>query len=482
MADTYRPETWPIRVGGRMEAFRPSAGSDAKVINSAWEARAKEWAFYEQTLAGGPGYVVDHLFTHARELGEDFAKRQERAYFKNRCRPILKAKNAAIYQRGVTRRLEGQDEAIARIVRNVDGRGTHADQFFQGVQYLTMAMGVSFVLVHPARDVRSRAALIDAPPPMELVHPMRVVNWQLAIDGWLDWALICRPHVMRAPWQAEESSKTFELWTREAVTVYDHEGRQIGEEVPHGATMNGNPITPLVPFFNGAAGQDLGGESELADIAYLNRSILNKSSLLDEILYRQTFAQPVVEGQELGGTLPHIGGIGNLLVLYGQARFRYESPPPANAQMLLDTIRDDEESIRAQSLMDGGGASQQGSGIALSYRHRDLNSDLSEKASAMQDGEGRAFGLVLSRIFDPVPPISIEYAKSFEVRTVSDDLDEATRMLDLGMGPTFEAEVKMDLAERKLRRRAPQVLGTIKKELEEQPARGGFPAQAEEAA
>ena len=477
MADTYRPETWPIRAGARMEAFRPKAGGETETINSAWEARAKKWAFFEQTLEGGESYVQDHLFTHARELGEDFAKRQERAYFKNRCRPILKAKNAAIYQRGVTRRLDGQDDAMAKIVRNVDGLGSHADQFFQGVQYLTMAMGVSFVLVHPATDIRSRAALLDAPPRMESVHPLRVVNWQLAQDGTLEWALICRPQVIRAPWQAEEHHKTFELWTRETWTVYDHEGRQIGEEMPHGFE-----ITPLIPFFNGAAGADLAGESELADIAYVNRAVFNKSSLLDEILYRQTFAQPVVEGQTIGGTLPHIGGIGNLLVLYDQGRFRYESPTPANAQVLSETVRDDEESIRGQANMEGQASTQQGSGVALSYRHRDLNSDLAEKASAMQDGEMRVFGLVLSSIFDPAPPIAIEYAKSFEVRTISDDLDEATRMLDLGMGPTFEAEIKMDLAERKLRRRAPQVLGTIKEELEEQPARGGFPAQTEEAA
>ena len=242
------------------------------------------------------------------------------------------------------------------------------------------------------------AALADAPAcaccnPASLARfrvPDRsfpLLDWSIGPDGLFDFVKFLGENVdtRESFHQEEKRLKQYHVWTRTDYTSYRTDGKKVVEiDGPHPNPLG---IVPIVTVRNPEG-------SMLSDAAYLNRGIFNWSSLLDEILYRQTFAQLVLPGEELDEVK-----LGTATALNHDPEAKnmpaYIAPPNGPAEILMKQIEAGAETVRAMILFK---AQRDGlvaeSGISKAYDFVQLNHTL---VSAGLFSESRLF---------PGPPAS----------------------------------------------------------------------------
>ena len=401
------------------------------------------WAGYR----GGRAFLsAENLFSHRLENAEDHGRRLRRAYYLNYCQPVVDTYTAYLFRQPPEVLPAGP---VADLLADADRMGNGLIALMKRAATLSSIFGFVLLGVDRPRtegEYKTRAEELAAGVNdyLVLVCPPDVLNWACGPDGKLQWVLLREREtdpVLKGTQIDAEPRETLRLWTADKWLDLTPEGEVQAE--------GGNPFgrVPFTAVKHRDVEPGIVGESLLVNIAYVNREIFNLTSMLQEILARQTFSQLVAEGsaEEYGeaGDIKKLGTSSIFLYPEGRQAPQYISPDAGQANLLIEQIdRMIDEVYRLASLTRGSVREADAqSGISKAYDFLDTNQALSDKAGNLATGFETALNLAR-----PEWQGKIRFPRDFGVEDAAELATITERVLGLGVGEKFRQQLLAKLA------------------------------------
>jgi hypothetical protein len=420
-------------------------------------ARKAMWRQYQDLYAGGEKLrlnAADYLTRRQREPQQVYYERLSRVFYENYIGSIVDWYAATLMRREPMLQFEGTDEGAKNfysvLTEDCDLRGTTLTEFFRKQFVQTLVCGSSYTVVDFPRangraltraeedaSGRSRAYLVD-------YSPEEVINWNYDPSGALDWVVI-RTSCLRQSKVTDPKWETETRWLyydRENFQVY----RKAGEGVPVELIDEGrHGLAALrrVPVFQTKVSEGLWLVNKAA---LLQLEHFNKSNALSWALTMGLFAMPVVysdrEWSEMVGESYYIQlGSGD--------RFGWTEPEGKVYQIAADNlVRLKDEIYRVCYLMSQAGSanSWQQSGLSKQRDFTVTNEVLKAYGDTVKDAMKQVLRAIAAARQDPVS-IEVTGLDEFDIEDFSNELDDAKKLLELGIGSeTLKKQVFKKLA------------------------------------
>lgn len=448
-----------------------------------YEKYVDDWELYQSAAEGGKEFINDtNLFSHRLEDAEDFESRLDRAHFLNFCDTIPSMYNSYIFKEGVER--PGNSE-LEQFRTNVDGKGTNISEFIKNAGYWASVYGAVHILVNQpvlTKTPKSRADQKENGqyPYASIIFPTQLKDWSLDRQGNFNWVIIettyyddIDPNVER------EESQHYMLITKDRWEIQDEDGEPV--KFSDGAPNNGPNDLGIIPIYTiyNKRGTDKVGKSLLKDIVYINRSIFNWGSCIDEQIERQTFSQLVVpddgsmaEKEESGESdiLREIG-TSSLWTFPFDARHppAFISPDVANIETIWKQIVDHIKEIFRLSGLQGGTSDlyTSKSGRQSQYSFIGVNSALAEKSASYQEAENQISKLALMHLgSDPTSFQEVKYPSTFDIQALADEIDSIFSIMERNFSVRLNKELQKNVARKALPHATQKVLIEVEQEIE----------------
>lgn len=422
------------------------------------------------------GYITGNLFQHPKERSDDYNERVRMSFYYNFCAPIIDIYTNHLFKEAVIEDFGSIESTIDEIRDNIDQKESSIEEFRHELAEMSQIYGHVFVLIDSPsmaeEFVLTRQDQIDMRvfPYATIYSPQHILNWSLDKFGNPYWVIIREYKDTNIdPFKYDPKIQvdyTYKLWTRNEWYQFDREYRQIATGV------HGLGFVPLVCVYGKKSKTSISylGVSDLADISFINRDIYNSCSELKQILRDQTFAFLAIQGSADEYNELSVGTSKALLYPENRNAPQYVSPPPVNAQTYFDHIDRQIRKIFQLAKLEGGSAKQEQtatvqSGVSKAWDFNETNSALSDKAKSMEDGEykiWKVFAAWEGKEFDG----KIQYPNEFSTQSIMDDLSELEKEQRLGLGATFELEVKKAIQKKKFPRASEEDLEKMENEAE----------------
>lgn len=437
----------------------------------------KIYAFFEQSYTGGREYMEggkNNLFKHTFEDEQGHKDRLERAYYYNYCAPIVNTYNSFIYGQEVQRDYGtlAENALFQMFLKNADKQGNGYEEVCRTASKWASVTGIQYWLIDkPAESGNTLKDEIDKElyPYIIRLSPRSVLDWGLDHYGNPLWIKVKEDAEDRETF-TEKAKKVerYRIWYRDHWELYEVELSSGGGSRAIKADEGEHPVgeVPIVPVVH-VSEQPMSGLSLIEDIAYVNRAIYNWCSLLDEILYRQTFSQLVMPEDPKSPISDQALGTARGLGFPPEARHapHFISPDASQATVISEQIKDGVEEIyRLASLEGGSGVEKDASGISKAYDFTLTNNTLVSKAINMEDAETRALRIWAKWEGINEPNISVAYEREYDIIRLADELANAIQAKTMKISPTFDKELKKRIANRMI----PRLPDKVKKQIEQE--------------
>lgn len=411
------------------------------------------WEFLHDSYKGGKAYKEgDSLIKHSRETKSNYKRRKDLSSYTNVVAPVVDVYTSYLYSNPINRKFDvpqTYDEVLKTINKNVNLNDDSIDEFMQKVSRWTMVYGRILVIVDAPNfeGVISLQAAIDNGllPYATIYPPTSVLNWKLSRPG------SGKRHLEMLLLKEGDDDTTgeeyYKLWT---TTEWFLISKNKGElKLIDNGVNKLNTIPAVSITYKDGFSDDLGdGESLIGDISYLAKRIYNLDSNAYEIIEQSAY--PILEIPYRAGDSEDITiGVGNALpydINHPEARAAWLEPPHTSLNEILQWRN--QVFIDVQTLSHTLGASvdkTSESGVALEARLMSLHSTLGAMAVKLQKAEERIYNLIFSYLGIP-SGAEVIYPKSFSVRDLSSDLDNAIKAKMLINSPTFNEKVEESMA------------------------------------
>ena len=402
---------------------------------------------YRDLYSGGEqfrAHASEYLVQRSKEAPGVYQERLAHVFYENYAGSIIDWYAATLMRREPVLQLDGKTESSAnfydRFVHDCDLRGTSLTEFFRQRMAQALVYGKSYIAIEfPAVSAgartraeedlqgRSRAYLID-------YSPEDIINWSYDDTGRLEWAVI-RTESLR---QARVTDST---WRKERRWIYyDRQNFQIYSQ--EGGYGGGGPITLQSEGKHGLARQ---GRVPLIEIriseglwlmnkaALLQLEHFNKSNALAWGLTMGLFAQPVVYSDK---PFNQIMGESYYIQLGPEDKFGWTEPAGHIFQIASDNLsRLKEEIYRVCYLMNQAGGVQTSTLQSGLSKQRDFGVT-HEILRSYGDTVKESMRQVLEQInFARQDGLRVDVSglDEFDIGDFSVELDDAKRLLDLGI-------------------------------------------------
>lgn len=437
-----------------------------------------DWQFFSESTKGGRQYLeAGHLFSHRLESqDDDFPDRKKRAYYLNFCDGVLSTYTNYIMKEKIDR---VEDTNLEKLRNNVSNHGDSIDDFMRKVAYQSGIYGHVHIFVNmkddPYTTLKTKADEEVEQPYFRIIQPTKVKDWSVGSDGKLNWILIEDEEYNDADPKLERFVyKIFILLERDKWSVEDEDG----ELIRSGSNDLGE--VPIVTCYHKDIDLDMIGESQIKDIAYINRTIFNWCSCIDEMIERQTFSQLVVpddgtlaEEEETGDPLRKIG-TSSMWTFPSDSSHppSFIAPETANLEtiwrMVIAHIR---EIHRLAGLT---GASEdlytpQRSGKSQQYSFINISSTLAAKATNLERTENELNRLSYKWMGKNPDDIQrVVYPTQFDIEALEAALESTFLIVEREISERLNKELLKKLSRKAL----PLVSDEIKKEISDEIEKG----------
>jgi hypothetical protein len=426
-------------------------------------ARKAMWKLYNDLYAGGEQLrtnASEYLVRRHKEPSEVYQERLERIFYENYIGSIIDWYAATLMHREPMLQFEGNDDAAKSFYSvlsdNCDLKGTNLCEFFRKRLAETLVCGSSYVVVDFPRlggeeglapltraeedaSGRSRAYLVE-------YGPDEVINWNYDATGGLEWAVI-RTSCL------QQSKVTDSKWERETRWIYyDRENYQIFRKTREdGPTelldegRHGLASLRRVPVFQMkvTAGLWLMNKAALLQLEHFN-----KSNALSWALTMGLFATPVVysdrEWQQIVGESYYIQ-------LGTNDRFGWTEPEGKVYQIAADNLVSLKDEIYRVCYLMNQAANASGGSLHQSALSKQLDFSTTEEVlraygDAVKETMKQVLWAIAAARQDDVS-IDVSGMDEFDIDDLSTELDDAKKLLDLGIGSeTLKKQVFKKLA------------------------------------
>lgn len=404
-----------------------------------------ETARTESRFTWQSGSSNTYLHKHLREGLNSWKERQQRAHHIPLFKPTVNIFAAAVLKTGPD--VQNADPSWERYYADVDMDGTDISLNRREVLSLALVFG----RMHSITDMTSSDRPLQTMRQQRdsgvraysaNVCPFDLTNWSTDDKGRFQWVQIREDMPdTRYPGDAwPEQKSRYRIWYPGHWELWQPTETR-GEYGKWSVVARGEHPCQEVPLSTcwarfGSKGM-LGVESPLCDVADVDRAVYNKFSLLDELLYKQTFSIFAV-GRREGSPFTDIE-VGAGMGMYYDAEAGppvYVSPDAAQVLALWSIIKETISLIKTASEAGRGLAEQSieaRSAAAIGAEYGDRNNVMAELAEGMEQFEAARNRQVAAWGKTPTVP-TVSYSRRFDLRSINQQLTDLVQVKNLEVG------------------------------------------------
>ena len=407
------------------------------------------WEYFIRSYNGGFDYQVgQYLNRYNLELDNEFNQRLLNTPCDNHCRNIIQIYSSFLFRVKPTREFGDMENepSLDSFLRDTDLDGNSFDTVVKQAQNYASIYGHCLLILDKPKVVTQTKAdelQQDIRPYLSIVTPENIMDWNYKreINGKysLDYLKI-REEVDR------DGGTYFRMWFPDRIdTVYlDSSGAE-----PRIIDTAENQIgkIPAVILYNAKSHKRGIGQSDLTDIADLQKAIYNEFSEIEQLI-RLTNHPSLVKTPSVNAS----AGAGAVIEMPEEIEPNLKpyllQPSGQNLQAIMDSITKKVESINriAHTGAVRTTKTQVSSGIALQTEFELLNARLSEKADNLQLAEEQLFKLYAdfqNTKFEG----EINYPETFNIRDFASDLMFYQQAKAINVkSPTLVKEIDKEIA------------------------------------
>jgi hypothetical protein len=407
------------------------------------------WEYYIRSFNGGYDYMVgQYLNRYNLELDNEFNQRLANTPCDNHCKNIIQIYSSFLFRVKPSRDFGAMadEPSLESFLKDTDLDGNSFDSVIKQAQNYASIYGHCFMILDKPKVVtntRAEELQQDIRPYLSIITPENVLDWNFKreLNGkyTLDYLKI-REEVDR------DGGTYMRLWYLDRVdTVYMQDDRTEPVVIDTAENLIGK--IPAVILYNAKSHKRGIGQSDLVDIADLQKSIYNELSEIEQLI-RLTNHPSLVKTPGVNAS----AGAGAIIEMPEEMEPNLKpyllQPSGQNLQAIMDSIN---SKVNAINRIAHTGAvrttkQQVSSGIALQTEFEMLNARLSEKADNLQIAEEQLFRLY-AQYQDATFDGEINYPDSFNIRDYAADLVYYQQAKAMNLeSPTFAKEVDKEIA------------------------------------
>ena len=405
------------------------------------------WEYYIRSYNGGYDYTVgQYLNRYNLELDNEFNQRLGNTPCDNHCKNIIQIYSSFLFRVKPSRNFGSMinEPSLESFLKDADLEGNNFNSVIKQAQNYASIYGHCFMILDkPNIQARTRADELNQEirPYLSLVTPENVLDWNFKreVNGkyYLDYLKI-REEVDK------DGGSYFRIWYPDRIdTLYQKD--QLEPQVIDTADNLIGKI-PAVILYNSKSHKKGIGQSDLQDIADLQKSIYNELSEIEQLI-RLTNHPSLVKTPSVNAS----AGAGAVIEMPEEIDSNLKpyllQPSGANLQSIMDSIKHKVEAINRIAHTGAIRTTKQqvSSGIALQTEFELLNARLSDKADNLEIAEEQLFRLYAqfqNTTFDG----EINYPDSFNIRDYATDIQFYSMAKAMNLqSPTFNKEVDKEI-------------------------------------
>ena len=413
-----------------------------------YQETINNWEYYIRSYNGGYDYMIgQYLNRYNLELDNEFNQRLANTTCDNHCKNIIQIYSSFLFRVRPSRDFASmQDEAsLESFLKDADLEGNNLNSVIKQAQNYASIYGHCFMILDkPNVNTETQAQELEQNirPYLSIVTPENVLDWNFErkVNGKYEL------NYLKIREEVDKDGGTYmRVWYPDRIdTVYmaEREEPSLIDTVPN---MIGK--IPAVILYNSKSHKRGIGQSDLTDIADLQKSIYNEYSEMEQLI-RLTNHPSLVKTPSVNAS----AGAGAVIEMPDELEPNLKpyllQPSGQNLQAIMESINNKVNSINMIAHPGAVRTQKTGitSGVALQTEFELLNARLSEKADHLQIAEEQLFKLYA--MFQNVHFAGeINYPDSFNIRDYASDLVYFQQAKSLNIGSsTFSKEVDKEIA------------------------------------
>ena len=412
-----------------------------------YKETVNNFEYYIRSYNGGYDYTLgQYLNRYNLELDNEFNQRLANTPCDNHCRNIIQIYSSFLFRVKPSRDFGSMadEPSLESFLKDADLDGNNFNSVIKQAQNYASIYGHCFMILDkPAIQTRTRAEELnqDIRPYVSIVTPENALDWNFKreVNGkyYLDYLKI-REEVDK------EGGIYMRVWYPDRIdTIY-----QKDNDEPSIIDTADNLIgkIPAVILYNSKSHKRGIGQSDLTDIADLQKAIYNEYSEIEQLI-RLTNHPSLVKTPSVNAS----AGAGAVIEMPEEIEPNLKpyllQPSGANLNSIMDSIRHKVDAINriAHTGAIRTTKTQVSSGIALQTEFELLNARLSEKADNLEIAEEQLFRLYA--MFQNVEfDGEINYPDSFNIKDYAMDLQFFSMAKAMNIeSPTFNKEIDKEI-------------------------------------
>ena len=406
------------------------------------------WEYYIRSYNGGYDYMIgQYLNRYNLELDNEFNQRLANTPCDNHCKNIIQIYSSFLFRVRPSRDFGSmQDEAsLQNFLKDADLEGNNLNAVIKQAQNYASIYGQCFMILDKPNIQTNTAA-------EELDQNIRPYLSIVTSENVLDWNYVRQPNgkyeldYLKIREEVDRQGGTYmRVWYLDRIdTVYmpEREEPKLVDSVPN--TLG---KIPAVILYNSKSHKRGIGQSDLTDIADLQKSIYNEYSEMEQLI-RLTNHPSLVKTPSVNAS----AGAGAVIEMPDELEPNLKpyllQPSGSSLQSIMDSINNKVESINRIAHTGAIRTTKTGisSGVALQTEFELLNARLSEKADNLQLAEEQLFklyALFQNTTFDG----EINYPDTFNIRDYATDLMFYQQAKAINVqSPTLMKEIDKEIA------------------------------------
>ena len=392
--------------------------------HESYEANAIKWQFLSRSFLGGDDYRDgQYLLQYILEDKDEYAKRLSMTPIDNHCKNVISIYSSFLWRLPPTRNFGSlaKDQGLVDFLKDADLDGRGLNQFMSDAQMWSGVYGHVWVIMDkPAVVAQTKADELQQKirPYVTLITPDNVLDWEYtrSANGRYEISML------KVVEDVTGDKSLIRVWEADKIKSYEVEG----EDAKLLSTIvNPLGVVPAVCLYGNRSNVRGIGQSDISDVAYMQRAIYNELSEIEQLI-RISNHPSLVKSE----TTTANSGAGSVIDVAEHEEFKpyLLQPSGGNLDAIRASITDKVEAINRMTHMGAVRATdaQTKSGVALQTEFQLLNAKLAEKADLLELAEVGLWDLFCA--WQGIPPqtteqITIDYPDSFDLRDASSDLE-----------------------------------------------------------
>ena len=420
----------------------------AIAVHKDYQETVNNWEYYIRSYNGGYDYMVgQYLSRYNLELDNEFNQRLANTPCDNHCKNVIQIYSSFLFRVKPSRNFGSlaDEQSLEYFLKDADLEGNSLSNVVKSAQNYASIYGHCFmVLDKPNIQTNTRAEELqqDIRPYISIVTPENVLDWNFERQPNGKYEL----NYLKIREEVDRNGGTYmRIWYPDRIdTLYmpDREEPRIIDTVD-----NQIGKIPAVILYNSKSHKRGIGQSDLTDIADLQKSIYNEYSEMEQLI-RLTNHPSLVKTPSVNAS----AGAGAVIEMPDELEPNLKpyllQPSGSNLTSIMDSIENKVNSINRIAHIGAVRTTKTNisSGVALQTEFELLNARLSEKADNLEIAEEQLFRLY--SMFQDTPfDGEINYPDSFNIRDYATDLlfYQQAKAINV-QSPTLNKEIDKEIA------------------------------------